>query len=70
VRRASPARARAAPKLHAPPTGGGEGKSKGHLSQSFSGVLAKGYKTRRTWRPSDKLIHLSRSKARAQRKDL
>jgi large subunit ribosomal protein L2 len=38
------------------PHGGGEGKSKGHLSQSPSGIPAKGYKTRKKWKSSDKKI--------------
>ncbi|HHF08415.1 MAG TPA: 50S ribosomal protein L2, partial [Kosmotoga arenicorallina] len=38
------------------PMGGGEGKSKGHIPQSPWGMPAKGYKTRRRKKPSDKLI--------------
>ncbi|AKI97890.1 50S ribosomal protein L2 [Kosmotoga pacifica] len=38
------------------PMGGGEGRSKGHIPQSPWGMPAKGYKTRRRKKPSDKLI--------------
>jgi len=38
------------------PMGGGEGRGKGHQSQSPTGVPAKGYKTRKKEKPSDKLI--------------
>ncbi|MCS7180931.1 MAG: 50S ribosomal protein L2 [bacterium] len=38
------------------PMGGGEGRGKGHQSQSPTGVPAKGYKTRKKKKPSDKLI--------------
>ncbi|MFN3327731.1 MAG: 50S ribosomal protein L2, partial [Fervidobacterium pennivorans] len=38
------------------PHGGGEGRGKGHHPQSPWGVPAKGYKTRRGKRPSDKFI--------------
>jgi len=38
------------------PHGGGEGRSKGHLSQSPWGMPTKGYKTRRKRKPSDKKI--------------
>ncbi|HDD64919.1 MAG TPA: 50S ribosomal protein L2 [Firmicutes bacterium] len=38
------------------PHGGGEGRSKGHLSQTPWGKPTKGYKTRKKRKPSDKLI--------------
>jgi large subunit ribosomal protein L2 len=38
------------------PMGGGEGRSKGHLPQSPWGQPARGYKTRRSKKPSDNLI--------------
>jgi large subunit ribosomal protein L2 len=38
------------------PMGGGEGKSKGHIPRSPTGVPAKGYKTRRKKKASDKYI--------------
>ena len=38
------------------PMGGGEGRSKGHIPQSPWGIPAKGYKTRKSKKPSDKLI--------------
>lgn len=38
------------------PHGGGEGKSKGHLSQSPWGMPTKGYKTRNRKKPSNKRI--------------
>jgi large subunit ribosomal protein L2 len=38
------------------PMGGGEGRGKGHQPQSPTGVPAKGYKTRKKKKPSDKLI--------------
>ncbi len=38
------------------PHGGGEGRSKGHLSQTPWGKPTKGYKTRKKKKPSDKLI--------------
>lgn len=38
------------------PHGGGEGRSKGHLSQSPSGIPAKGYKTRNRKKSSSKKI--------------
>ncbi|MDG3007213.1 50S ribosomal protein L2 [Paludisphaera mucosa] len=38
------------------PMGGGEGRSKGHTPQSPTGVLAKGGKTRRRRKPSNKAI--------------
>ncbi len=38
------------------PMGGGEGRGKGHQPQSPTGVPAKGYKTRKKRKPSDKLI--------------
>jgi len=44
------------------PHGGGEGKSKGHLSQSPWGWPTKGYKTRKKNKPSDKLIVQKRKK--------
>ncbi|HNS32422.1 MAG TPA: 50S ribosomal protein L2 [bacterium] len=44
------------------PHGGGEGRSKGHLSQSPWGKPTKGYKTRNKNKPSDKLIVQRRKK--------
>ncbi|MCM8772397.1 MAG: 50S ribosomal protein L2 [candidate division WOR-3 bacterium] len=44
------------------PMGGGEGKGKGHQSQSPTGVPAKGYKTRKKRKPSDKFIVQRRGK--------
>jgi len=44
------------------PHGGGEGRSKGHLSQSPWGWPTKGYKTRKKNKPSDKLIVQKRNK--------
>jgi len=46
------------------PHGGGEGRSKGHQSQSPWGWITKGYKTRKKKKPSDKLIieRIKRSK--------
>jgi large subunit ribosomal protein L2 len=38
------------------PMGGGEGKCKGHIPQSPWGMPAKGYKTRRGKRRTDRLI--------------
>lgn len=38
------------------PHGGGEGRSKGHLSQSKWGIPSKGYKTRNRKKPSSKKI--------------
>ena len=38
------------------PMGGGEGRSKGHIPQSPWGIPAKGYRTRRGRKPSDKFI--------------
>ncbi len=38
------------------PMGGGEGRSKGHLPQSPTGVLAKGYRTRKKRKPSSRFI--------------
>jgi large subunit ribosomal protein L2 len=38
------------------PMGGGEGRSKGHIPRSPTGVLAKGYKTRKKGKASDKYI--------------
>jgi large subunit ribosomal protein L2 len=38
------------------PMGGGEGRSKGHIPRSPTGVLAKGGKTRRRRKPSNKAI--------------
>ncbi len=38
------------------PHGGGEGRSKGHLSQSPWGMPTKGYKTRKRNKPSDRKI--------------
>lgn len=44
------------------PHGGGEGRSKGHLSQSPWGWPTRGYKTRKKNKPSDKLIVQKRRK--------
>lgn len=44
------------------PMGGGEGRGKGHRSQSPTGISAKGYKTRKKKKPSDKLIIRRREK--------
>ncbi|MCM8766627.1 MAG: 50S ribosomal protein L2 [Candidatus Omnitrophica bacterium] len=44
------------------PMGGGEGRGKGHQPQSPTGVPAKGYKTRKKKKPSDKLILQRRKK--------
>lgn len=44
------------------PMGGGEGKSKGHLPQSPWGMPAKGYKTRKSGKSSDRLIVKRRKK--------
>ncbi|TYB92362.1 MAG: 50S ribosomal protein L2 [Kosmotoga sp.] len=44
------------------PMGGGEGRSKGHIPKSPWGTPAKGYKTRRKKKPSDKLIVQRRKK--------
>jgi len=44
------------------PHGGGEGRSKGHLSQSPWGWPTKGHKTRKKNKPSDKLIVQKRKK--------
>jgi len=44
------------------PMGGGEGKSKGHLPQSPWGMPAKGYKTRKPGKSSDRLIVKRRKK--------
>lgn len=44
------------------PHGGGEGKSKGHLSQTPWGKPTKGYKTRKKNKPSEKLIVQKRKK--------
>ncbi len=38
------------------PMGGGEGRSKGHMPQSRTGVPAKGYKTRKKRKPSSRFI--------------
>ncbi|MCM8818710.1 MAG: 50S ribosomal protein L2 [Candidatus Omnitrophica bacterium] len=38
------------------PMGGGEGRGKGHLPQSPTGIPAKGYKTRKKKKSSDKFI--------------
>jgi large subunit ribosomal protein L2 len=44
------------------PMGGGEGKSKGHIPKSPWGTPAKGYKTRRGKKKSDRLIVRRRTK--------
>lgn len=44
------------------PMGGGEGRSKGHIPKSPWGVPAKGYKTRRGKKPSDRFIVRRRGK--------
>lgn len=44
------------------PMGGGEGRGKGHQSQSPTGLPAKGYKTRKKKKPSDKFIIQRRKK--------
>ncbi|PNR97133.1 50S ribosomal protein L2 [Petrotoga sp. 9PWA.NaAc.5.4] len=44
------------------PMGGGEGRSKGHIPKSPWGVPAKGYKTRRGKKPSDRFIVRRREK--------
>jgi large subunit ribosomal protein L2 len=44
------------------PHGGGEGRSKGHLSQTPWGKPTKGYKTRKKNKPSNKLIVQKRKK--------
>jgi len=46
------------------PMGGGEGRSKGHTPQSPTGVLAKGGKTRRRRKPSNKAIVRRRTSVR------
>ncbi len=46
------------------PMGGGEGRSKGHTPQSPTGVLAKGGKTRRRRKPSNKAIIRRRTSVR------
>ena len=46
------------------PMGGGEGRSKGHTPQSPPGVLAKGGKTRRRRKPSNKAIVRRRTSVR------
>ncbi|MGZ3336718.1 MAG: 50S ribosomal protein L2, partial [Isosphaeraceae bacterium] len=46
------------------PMGGGEGRSKGHTPRSPSGVLAKGGKTRRRRKPSNKAIIRRRTSVR------
>ena len=38
------------------PMGGGEGRSKGHIPRSPTGVPAKGKKTRKKKKPSNKFI--------------
>ncbi len=38
------------------PMGGGEGRSKGHMPQSRTGIPAKGYKTRKKRKPSSRFI--------------
>lgn len=46
------------------PMGGGEGRSKGHIPRSPSGVLAKGGRTRRRRKPSNKSIIRRRTSVR------
>ena len=46
------------------PMGGGEGKASGGHPRSRTGVLAKGYKTRRPKNPSNKFIVERRKRAK------